>query len=386
MNKIYIYIVVTIHIFFSAGCTEHGSDNSITCVSSTNVKEEKNLSSVFSNFNIVRLETLGESFIGQEIDKIRKRDNRYFISYNKEVVVVFDNQGKFLFHIKNKGGGPEEYVSIQDFDVLPDGNIIVLDLKKMLVYSDTGKFVKAIPLDINCWNIKVIDENNYLICAGREEYCIYLIDGKGSILSKQLKKNNFPFLRKSVPFRSLGDNIIYQQDLSNDFLSFNTKTKEIVDVNLLCKEDHILGIRTVREQQESNPTFLSIDYVEQSNEKIIMGTSSYTDYFLFSVGKQLSGYKYFLMNTTNNIIEYLLTENTVDDISFTGINLLLNRSMLVSDADDCFIAYLWPYQIIDGLKKNIEINDHPNYQRLHSWIENTENIEEENPYLIELRR
>jgi len=386
MKKFDLFLTVIILIVTITGCDEYEPYISISCISTTHIEEDKYLSSVFSNSNIIRLETIEESLIGKEIDKIRKRDNRYFISYDKEVIVVFDSQGKFLFRIKNKGNGPGEYVSLQDFDVLPDGNIIVLDMKKLLVYSVEGEFLKVIPLDINCWNIKVIDENNFLVCAGREDYCIYLIDGEGMVLSKQMKKNNLPFLRRSVPFSSLGNNIMYQQDVSNDFLSFNIETKNFVEVNFLCKEDRILDIRTVREQQKRNPMFISTDYVEKSYEKIIMGNSSYNDCFLFSVGKPSSGYKYFLMNTTNNTIDHLLTENTVDDISFTSIKILLNRSMTGTDSDDCLLTYLWPYQIMDGLNKNINLNDHPNYKYLHFLIENTDDIEEENPYLIELRK
>ena len=123
MKKCLFLILVIFTVFF-IGCKKYSSNNSITCINETSIKEEVYLSSLFSNSEIVRLETISESIIGGNINKIRKFDNKYFISYDNKAVVVFDHQGKFLHRIEEVGHGPGEYILLNDFDVLPNGNII----------------------------------------------------------------------------------------------------------------------------------------------------------------------------------------------------------------------------------------------------------------------
>ena len=378
-------MTATIILTSFIGCEKRDFGTSITCIKETNIIEDEFLSSVFSEYKIVGLETIDESMIGQEIEKIKKKDGLYFISCDRESLFVFNEQGEFLFRIKEKGAGPNEYISLQDFDVLPNGEILVLDMQKLIHYSATGEFLKTIPLDINCWNIKIIDEHHFLICASRAEYCLYLVDGEGCVLSEQLPKNNLSFLRRSLTFFPLGDNILYQQDSSNDFVAFNPKTKNFENVNLLCEDDHILDIQTVRQHQKTNPTFMSADYIEKTNLKVIMGISAYADFLFFYVGKQSTGYKYYLMNTKNNEITNTLSENAKDDIAFTSTVFLLNRSIF-SESEDCLLTYLWPYQIIEGLEKNAHLKEHPNYKRLQTLIESIDDIEEKNPFLIELKK
>lgn len=237
------------------------------------------------------------------------------------------------------------------------------------MYSSTGEFIKAIPLDIIGYNLKAIDEDHFLICASGEKNIVYLINGKGEAISKQLDRNNIPVWGVSVVFFTLGnDHILYQQDCSNDFISFNTKTKEFTDINLLSngEEYNILSIETVHQHRKEYKDFNSLDYVDNNpGLKIIRGFSSYTDYLFFALGSPDSGFKCYLMNTANITIDYLLTENTVNDVSFTNTFSLLGYTAL-SDSEDCFTTDLYPYQIMDGLNENAKLSEHPNYQHLYS--------------------
>jgi len=362
------------------GCKGDGSNDSIACISSISIKEERYISSVFSNSELIQLETTDESLIGQRINKIKKYGDNYFISYDNTALVTFDRQGKFIRKIGETGRGPSEYTRLYDFDLLPDGNIIISDGKKLLLYSYTGKFIKAIELDIVCFNIKVIDEDCFLICASAEEYSVYLINGNGDILSKQLERDNRMVLGRNVAFFALGkDHILYQQDNSNNFLSFNVKTREFANIDLLCREDNVLDIEEVNKYQNL------LDHEKHNPDaKKIAGIASYINYLFFVIQDQ-SKFKCYLLNTSGNTIDCLFTEDTIDDISFTNIFSLLNYITL-SDSEECFMALMWPHEIIEGLNSNIELSEHSNYQRLRSLFENIPNTEGANPVLIELRR
>ena len=386
--KVRILFLMGVFIFSLAACKKKSvSNHSTVCVNEIHLNEEKYLSSVFES-KIIQLETIDESLIGRKINKICKRDNKYYISYDNVALVIFDSQGKFLRRINRIGGGPGDYTLLVDFDVLPDGNIIIQDAKKMLFFSNTGEYIKSIQLGMTCYNIKVIDEDNFLVCASGEEYSIYLINKDGNILSKQIKTNNIPVLGRSVTFYRFGDNTIYQQDLSNDFLSFNTSTNEFIGMNLLCDKDNVLSIEIVNDYKKRENRFNSFDYVEKNpGIKVINAVSSYADFLLFSLGNSSTGFKFYIMNTSKNTISHILSENTVDDICFNHnlLSPLLFRTT-VSDSDDCLITYLHPYQIIDNFNKNTEFNEHTNYKHLLSLFKNIQDIENENPVLIELRK
>lgn len=374
--KYYILILISILLI---GCKK--PSNSITCLNRTSLKSEKYLSTVFKNFEIIPLETIDESLIGRRINKIRKTNDHYYISYDNKALITFDDHGKFVQRIQNIGGGPGEYSVLQDFDVLPSGNIIIQDVKKLLSYSATGEFLRTIPLTVSCFNLKVIDENYFLICASGEKHSIYLINGDGDIVSEQIKTNNKPVLGKQIAFHDLGnDNIWYQIDLSNDFLSYNIKTRDFSHVNLLCQEDRILSMGKVQKYQNRS------DYEKNNpNVKELSGIASFADNLFFVVGNINSGYKCYLLNIPNNTIDFLLTENTIDDISFTHTFSLLNN-ISKSDSEESLITYTYADQIIDGLKGNISLHEHPNYQRLQTLFKDLQNIEDANPVLIELKR
>ena len=384
-----ILLLSVIGTTFFVGCARHGSNDSITCINRQEIEEEKYLSSVFKNSKIIRLETTEESLIGHRINKIKKVNGNYFISYNDLALVVFDNQGKFLYKIQREGNGPGEYIMLQDFDILPSGNIVITDSRKLLFYSSTGEFIKTVPMDIICFNLKAIDEDNFLIRASRADYIVYLINAKGDILSKQLERNDLTVLGRGVSFYALdNDRILYQREVTNDFLLYNTKRKDFININLLCDEDHILSIETVNKHKKMDQRFDGLSYADENpSVKAINGIALSDDHLLFFVGQPPSGYKCYIMNTSTNKIISLLTEITTDDICFTR-NLFapLLYSTRISDNNECLIAYVWPYQIIDGLNENIKLNEHPNYQRLRSLFKDTQDIENENPVLIELRR
>lgn len=80
-----------------------------------------------------------------------------------------------------------------------------------------------------------------------------------------------------------------------------------------------------------------------------------------------------------------MTEDTIDDISFTHTFYLLNN-ISKSDSEESLITYTYVDQIIDGLKGNISLDEHPNYQRLQTLFKDFQNIEDANPVLIELKR
>ena len=98
-------------------------------------------------FKIVALETNANSLIG-EIDQIFYQNHRiYIVDQMQKCIIVFDDEGRFLFKLHKPGRGAGEYTEIQTATVTPD-NIIVVDMGKRvaLFYDLEGNYQRDIDM------------------------------------------------------------------------------------------------------------------------------------------------------------------------------------------------------------------------------------------------
>ena len=100
------------------------------------------------------------------ISKIKIHNNHFFImdSYLSNLL-VYDFNGSAIAKIGKKGNGPNEYLSVTDFDIDNNGNIYVIDgtLDKLFVYDPAFKFIlkKDLPFSVDI--IKVLENGNFLL-------------------------------------------------------------------------------------------------------------------------------------------------------------------------------------------------------------------------------
>ena len=111
-------------------------------------------------FKIVALETNANSLIG-EIDKIFYQNQRiYIVDKMQKCIIVFDDEGRFLFKLHKPGRGAGEYTEIQTATVTPD-NIIVVDMGKRvaLFYDLEGNYQRDIDMS-KLWCYELISFND----------------------------------------------------------------------------------------------------------------------------------------------------------------------------------------------------------------------------------
>ena len=123
------------------------------------MKSEVLASDIATDISYVVLETKPGTYISR-IAKLELAKNRIIILNNtgvkRERILIFDLKGKFVSEIYKIGKGPGEYTGISDFTYNPIGKtIIILDahLKKVLVYSIEGIFIKEVFLEFRPNNI-----------------------------------------------------------------------------------------------------------------------------------------------------------------------------------------------------------------------------------------
>src|SRR3989339_1336391 len=107
-----------------------------------------NLSKVASDIRYVKLETTEGSLIGT-YPKVFYENERIYVFSTRQVVKVFDRDGKFLFTFDKSGRGPEEAQDISNIRIMPyTGGMVIqtlsIDAKdRLLFYDRDGNFEKS---------------------------------------------------------------------------------------------------------------------------------------------------------------------------------------------------------------------------------------------------
>jgi hypothetical protein len=121
--------------------------------------ERINVADYFKYSSFIVLETTNDNLIAH-IDKVQILDSKiYVMDCKQHSIYIFDNKGKYLRKIYRRGGGPEEYIYITDFNVdATTGNIWVYDGQsgRMLNYTSEGQFLnkQEIPLGLSFISLK----------------------------------------------------------------------------------------------------------------------------------------------------------------------------------------------------------------------------------------
>lgn len=148
-----------------------------------------NLSSIAENIEYIQLETCKESILGN-IQTIVPIDIGYLVVDNTESIFLFDQDGKFIWRINNKGRGPTEYLELSTpigIDTA-ENEIIVPDYKELDIYDFAGNYKRKVVLQFKVSGAYVHSSGRYVLwrTSPFESTIAYITDREGKIL-KQIK-------------------------------------------------------------------------------------------------------------------------------------------------------------------------------------------------------
>ncbi|SDC81075.1 hypothetical protein SAMN04488104_1006110 [Algoriphagus faecimaris] len=87
------------------------------------------------------------------VDKLLARNDRFYLfdHLSDAGVLVFDREGNFIQSIGEIGEGPNQLKNIDDFQVLENGDVLILDKvqKRIITYYSTGQFKAATSIPVN---------------------------------------------------------------------------------------------------------------------------------------------------------------------------------------------------------------------------------------------
>src|SRR5665648_105250 len=194
------------------------------------------LSEIATNVEYIPLQTTESSLISSFVLKIVSIDNRIYIQNSGlgGEILCFDIDGKFLFKLDKTGRGPEEFLSITDFDVSSDNKIlIILSIlnHKLLVYgiSDMGfTFQRSITLkDPAPYRVSIVPETDNAFLAippwrGTEPTLSLLINTIGDTIHlkpncykyKMLRKRNYRASNEMHVY-SFGNMVCFNEEYSD---------------------------------------------------------------------------------------------------------------------------------------------------------------------------
>lgn len=184
---------------------------------------------VVDSHHYVKLETTTESLINK-IDKIIcRQDKIYVLDAKSAAIIVFDEQGRFLFAIRKKGKGPGEYTYLRDFDVDEVGNMYLVDLmtKNVLKYSPKGTYISTIAQHSYVSNIAMLDSATYvtylLSTADSNFDNMLVLRNEEEVIGSYMKADNRSNELYSLKMNSLlrSKDILFNRDLSDTIFALD---------------------------------------------------------------------------------------------------------------------------------------------------------------------
>lgn len=126
MKKLIILFAVVI-----TACNSNRSSKTIIDLDKT---DEVSIFDLVDSISVVQLETTKESLLKGAY--ILSHKNRYYaFDRDQQVVICFDNNGKFLFKLNKKGRGVGEYNYVSSFQIDPYNDYLLLDAPWGVMYS-----------------------------------------------------------------------------------------------------------------------------------------------------------------------------------------------------------------------------------------------------------
>lgn len=120
------------------------------------------LSEVVDTCRFVPLETRDkETFIGREIQTIRRHVGRYYVACDHRFILIFNADGSFVKRLDRRGQGPQEYPILTDM-ALDGDRLYVLGRHKICVYDLDGRHIATHTLKFNGLNLAVSGDRCYV--------------------------------------------------------------------------------------------------------------------------------------------------------------------------------------------------------------------------------
>ena len=308
--------------------------------SRTKISEDAvRLSSLIEVTQVVPLQTSDSSVTG-DWGKIQKFGKQFYVSVNRNTLLVFDESGKYLRKIGRQGDGPDAYGQLDDFDVCDSGIYIVSD-RRILHYSASGTFLRSLELQEHLKGLKVLGDRMLGFATMNEHLC-HVYDLEGHHLSEFQQASAVAWTDKPVYFVPYkGKVCIMQLACSNDLLLYDADDNTASRAQLVALPE-VLTWQEAEQLSEADgiiPDFREYKYIvgslNSNDSHLFFGTvrNGPDDAFWVRKLRRRSGKAYRF-------------DKMVNDVTFTPVRTFFTGA---TQSRHSFLAYVSPGQLKAGV-------------------------------------
>lgn len=304
--------------------TDHNIQRVENIVVEDNLKKGISYQSLIEDVKYLTLETTEESLFGN-ISKICFDDDKIFI-LDRTIfggLLVFNDKGKFLFSLKQGGGGEQGFETINSLALdKVNKRIKILSLSSILNFSYDGQFINREKFEFKADNF---DYLNDLYAFVSTEYALITSDSSDEGERKYFPWKDNYLLGLLEPFQLTSDGILYRHSLSDTiYLVKNDEIRPHRIIDFQEKKITKPELERIIEVQERKPfpeKMHSIKYYSETESFI---------YFAFKYQNRIVTSFY---DKQSKRINSFFVDEVDNNVSFESM-----APLIVGVKDDFFVA------------------------------------------------
>ncbi|MDR1259198.1 MAG: 6-bladed beta-propeller [Tannerellaceae bacterium] len=342
-----------------------GENATILSVVPESMKNEVKISEAFSSAKYISLETSQELLL-DNIQKIDHKDRFIYVS-DRFAVYKFDEDGSLLSKIKKVGPGPDEYLSVSDFEVSEDGSVWILSRSNQTLYNYTWEGEMTGNIKLNCWAAKMllVSPEEMWLYIGNEmnennQHQLKMINPQtGSLISSQLEIDE-----KQAKYLHINSENHFSRGLNSRDMYFF----KVFDDNVyrLSQDSTVPALTVNINNKNIPPSFFENEYEDvmdffQSlfNEgNYAYGTTAFTEYknmylysYFYDREKRLS---FISKEKKESVTDF---KTIIEDANLFGYPVYLTELSLFFQKNNEIIIPLTPSDILQYAETNLSPED-----------------------------
>lgn len=348
-------------------------DQNVAVVIDLERNDKVSVYDIFSEIEVVPLETNKESAFHYPFDKFVVHDNKfYYVLDSKDgSIFVFSENGIFVKKINKKGGGPGEYFAISDFDInrFTNNLEIFTSVGKLIIYDFAGEnYIETIPINtivhyainltkdiVVCFNNVRSNNKMFFFSRSRREIVADCFSHPDFIYTKTA------FHHSATPFYVYNDTVCFYDAANGDIFSIDAVNKTLkpryqwdlgiynFDVSLLPDDRdrqyymEFLHYGNTKYAfsfllNSENDSYVIIRFRFQNKHKTIIYNKHTKNYLLFH--EFIEGFQCIPVFLTNEYMYAILSPNYLPMMINEKVLNEENRTKLnqIQDDDNCIVV------------------------------------------------
>lgn len=360
-RSIYFYLFIVLIVY---SCTYDKSDKNVNSISikDSDFNKKYKLSEIIDSVLLIPLETNDSCLIGNISKILMSGDTICILDEKVNRILYFDKQGKFISAISHIGRAPFEYLSLDDFCRLSNGNIAVVNssIKKLIIYNSKGEGVAVQRLPFFADALEQLNDSILVFNGSSFEDRVILWNYKQQRKMNSYIKYDKRFSRRILkPFIKYGEEVFWRQNFHSELFKVGenelSKVREVDFGKHSFKGEVVQGVMGL--------------YMLPSNVAEMYYYTETLNYIVFRFScEDLGENPYFVFHSKNSKQNIVLNEvNFVDDMTYYP-----TPPQVIADVpEERFISILIPSFWFNYLEKEGHYYaEHKNFNTLKEQIKN----------------